>query len=145
MKISISVPSSTAGAPPAVRVLGDDAARDFISGFAPDARALVQTGRYPQAASVTKFARQNIETSFGFVTERVHASYAAAQNFLARELAEVPGLKGTMTIAQIGGSGGSTLRLEAVISGVRVISLSGVTTLIQYTVEGGAFTLTSTT
>lgn len=146
MKITISVPSTTAGAPPSVRVLGDDAVRAFITGWAPEASAMLQTGRYPRATQVTKFARGNIETVMPFVTSRTHATRAAALLFVAQETSELPNLRGTVTVNEIGGTGASIKLENAVITGCRVVGeVHGVESIIAYRIEGGAFNLSSTT
>lgn len=145
MKITISVPSTTAGAPPSVRVLGDDAVRAFITGWAPEASAIVQTGRYPRATQVTKFARGNIETVMSFITQRTHATRAAALLFIAHEVVELPNLRGTVVVNEIGGSNASIQLENALIAGCRVVNeVHGVETIIAYRIEGGAFNLNST-
>lgn len=143
MKISISVPSATAGGPPSVTVLGDDATGAFITGWLPDVAAVISTARYPRAAAVEKFTRNNTETVFPFRVNREHSSLADALNTIARHCATVPGLQGTVTVTQLGSSG-ATIRIEdAVISRVRLLNLSGVSTVLEYIVEGGAFLFNS--
>lgn len=144
MKISISIPRA-AGGPPTVHVLGDDAVREFIGGWAPAVSALVQTSRPPRAGSVTKFTRENKETVMPFIVSRSHATYAAALLFVCREMREKPGLQGDVTISQIGGTAASALIEDAVISNVSIVGeITGVETVLQYRIEGGAFLFNTT-
>lgn len=144
MKIVISIPR-VGGGPPTVHTLGDDAARWFISGWAPQAVAQVQTSRPVRAASVTKYPRDNVESVMPFTVSRGHGSRAAALLHAAREMSEKPKLKGDVTVSEFGGTGGNVKLTNAVIAAVNVVGeISGVETVLQYRIEGGAFTFNST-
>lgn len=145
MKIMISLANATAGGPPTVHVLGDDATRAFISGWAPAAAAQVQTSRPPRASAVTKYSRSNVETVMPFIVSRGHANRSLALLFAAQEVAEKTKLQGDVTVSEFGGSG-ATLRLtDAVIAAVNIVNeINGVETVLAYRIEGGAFTFNST-
>lgn len=146
MKITIAVANAAPGGPPAIRVLGDDAVRDFIKGWAPEAWVDVQTSAPPRAEQKIKFGRANRESRATFTVDRTHASYAAALTFAGKELSEVPGLQGLVTISQFGGNGSASLTIDdAVIARVSVVGeITGVSTLLAYTIEGGRLRFTGT-
>jgi hypothetical protein len=140
MKITIT-PNAEEGstATPQPRVLGDDLAREFIRIIPPiEGTVEVQTVALPRATATERFLRHNSQVRFAFVVDRAHESFAAALAFSIREIKEVKGIVGTITLSATGFSGGAVSLSNCIITAVRVVDMSS-STVIQYSVEGGDF------
>lgn len=144
MKITLTQPGATPSATPKVRTLGDDATREFITGMLPTGKAEVQTSSPIRSAAKRKFSRDNVETQFTFQVSRNHATNGEALVFIIDEFAAVLGAQGTVAITETGLNGGTTRVIEdAVVSGLRCVDHKGVMTIMEYSIEGGAFTVPS--
>jgi hypothetical protein len=79
-------------------VLGDDAEREIITGFADGASVAIQPVPLPRAAKVAHLHRGNQTWELSWATEREHADPAAARLFSIQHKIECLKMKGTLKI-----------------------------------------------
>jgi len=121
----------------ASETLGNDAAGDFITPAVGRAHArLVQTEDLLGGANPAHFARGNARNTISFIVEEEHASLAAAVEHVFSFPDSLPGT-GELRLTE-----GTTSWhiLDACLSGVELVGLTGRSTALKYNFTGGAVT-----